>query len=90
MASYHNIESRKAPGKAHYVGYASGWVYHVRRMDSRNWIAIPQGMARVSAKGTLYSAPMRFAPTLAAMSARLQEVANALEGKHSPVVIEGL
>lgn len=68
MHSYPNIESRKFPGRDHYVAYGAGEIWHVKKIN-KTWIARLVSLNRRPLPLTLT------APTLRDMSAQLARVA---------------
>ena len=64
MRSYPNIETRKFPGKDHYVAYGANEIWHVKNMGTA-WVARLVSLNRKPLPLTLYG------PTLANISAQL-------------------
>lgn len=71
--NYNNIE-RRAFRRGQYTGYAAGAVFIIERETANLW------RARWLPGSTEPTKHFQLAPTLAAMSARLREIADAMEG----------
>lgn len=68
MRNYPNIETRKFHGRAHYVAYAAGEIYHVKRISGQ-WVAVLVSLNRKPLPMSVYAA------TLAEMSRKLAAIA---------------
>jgi hypothetical protein len=68
MRNFHNIESRKFPGAAHYVAYGAGEIWHVKKIGA-TWVARLVSLNRKPLPMTMTGA------TLADISAALDKVA---------------
>jgi len=55
MRNFPNIETRKFPGKSHYVAYGAGEIWHVKRIGGQ-WLAVLVSLNRKPLPMTLTGA----------------------------------